>query len=154
MTQLFEPTTWSSPLKAFVVLAVAEPWLNMCVNLGALHSFKHQLVFSLFRGAIDVSVIAPTLAGIINSNTAVAAVSKEVCPWIHSVISCTTPWQFFTPAEHTCATSHATYNLVVLAIVVGHRAPLLLSYWHELQVKMEFPRRIQACPIPTACLWC
>jgi hypothetical protein len=58
--------------------------------------------------------------------------------WVHAVASCTTPWFLFHPQEAVCSTAHATYNLVAITVTVGHLVLLLVCYWHELQVKLQF----------------
>lgn len=138
MQQLIDLTAFSSSVKAFLVLALGEPWLNMCTNLVAMLSFKHQLVFSALRALFDMVVIVPTLSSVINRSPEVAEISSQACPWVHSVASCTTPWFLFHPQEAVCPKAHATYNLVAITITVGHLVPLLVCYWHELQVKLQF----------------
>lgn len=119
-------------------MALGEPLSYVCVNLSAMLSFKHQILFTVMRGVVDLTMIIPTLSGFINSSAAVSQVSSEMCPWVLTLVSCTTPGFLYQPEKVVCSAGHAPYNLTAIAIIIGHLPPLLVCYWYELRLKLAF----------------
>jgi hypothetical protein len=126
------------PLKSYLIVACLDTWTNMCSSVASMLSLRHQLMYTAARLAVDLGMMVPAVSDIINANAPVAEVSLAACPWIHAFLSAATPTMSFHSSRAICNANHATYNVAATTIIFGHLVPLLVCYWFELRLKLQF----------------
>jgi hypothetical protein len=127
------------PGRAAAMIALIEPLLSTANSMFHMVPFRLHIAYAAVRVVLDISLVIPSLACIM--------VRPEIQPW-YAWICTMLVWPGDVTRDSSGKQAMGLYSPegpawfvpAVLLILLGHLLPLVLHYWLELRLKVQFLR--------------
>ncbi len=129
------------PGRAGTMIALFEPLLSVTHSMFHLLPFRLHIVYALLRVVLDISLVMPGMACLM-----MRPEIKHTYSWICNMVAgqgSTSAVQAPSgqPAVGMCTPEGPAWFIpAVLLFLIGHLLPLVLHYWLELRLKVQFLR--------------
>lgn len=123
------------PSRAAAMVALIEPMLSVTHSMFHLLPFRLHIVFALLRAVIDIALVMPGLACIM---------LRPEIQQIYGLLCNKLGWQDIgadggsTDLGVCSKDGRAWFVPPALLLIIGQLLPLMLHYWLELRLKLQF----------------
>jgi hypothetical protein len=126
--------------RSLAVVLLVEPMLGICHALYQHLPWTYHLAYVLCRVPIDAFFVVPTLGLLINSRADMQEAAQRVCPYVCRLLTAGTLGSTSLITD-VCRPGSSSYFLPAAAmLVIGTLLPLLVTYWFELTMKLQYLR--------------